>query len=326
MSRGSKFWSPVGAILFAAIALTADSPHKAPVPDTATTARRGIQLAETGHCDQALPLLARSVSHLVDKDLKKNAGFAGIRCAMGTNQMDAALDFVRMLNRDFPRDPEVLYVSTHVFSDLSIRASQELLYTAPSSYQVHELNAEALETQGKWQDAEAEYREVLKRSPNLKGIHYRLGRLMLSVPRTPNTIAEARREFQAELQIDPNNAGAEYVLAELARQDSNFPEAIERFGKAARLDRTFADAYIGLGRSLIAAGRVAEAVAPLETAVKLQPQNDAAHYHLGVAYQRTGHKVEAAKEFAIRKQISDQKRELGNAVHAGIVGPQQAEP
>jgi tetratricopeptide (TPR) repeat protein len=312
--------------LFVLVAFAADPPRKVPVPDAAAAARRGIQLAKTGHCDQALPLLARSAPRLADKDLKKTAGFDGIRCAMGMNQMDAALDFVRMLNGDFPRDPEVLYVSTHVFSDLSIRASQELLYTAPSSYQVHELNAEALETQGKWDDAAAEYRQVLKQNPRLPGIHYRLGRILLSKPRTASTVEEARHEFATELQIDPTNPGAEYVLGELARQDNNFPEAIAHFQKAAKLDSTFADAYIGLGRSLIAAGRVPEAVAPLETAVKLAPQNDAAHYHLGVAYQRTGHKQEAAREFAMRKQISDQKRELGDAVHAGIVGPQQAEP
>lgn len=326
MSSGNHFgaWATVALCMTSAFA--ADQPRKAQVPDAAATARRGTQLAERGHCDQALPLLAKSVSHLTDKDLKKTVGFDGIRCAMGINQMDSALDFVRMLNREFPRDPEVLYVSTHVFSDLSIRASQELLYTAPSSYQVHELNAEALETQGKWDDAAAEYRQVLKQNPRLPSMHYRLGRILLSKPRTATSTEDARREFQAELAINPNNPGAEYVLGELARQDNNFPEAIAHFAKAAKLDGTFADAFIGLGRSLIAAGRVPEALAPLETAVKLQPQNAAAHYHLGVVYQRTGRKQDAAKEFAIRKQISDQNRQLADDAHTGIVGPQQPEP
>jgi len=326
MSIRNLFGAWATAVLCMASAFAADPPGKAQVPDAAATARRGIHFADSGHCGQAVPLLARSVSHLTDKDLKKTVGFDGIRCAMGMNQMDAALDFVRMLNREFPRDPEVLYVSTHVFSDLSIRASQELLYTAPSSYQVHELNAEALETQGRWDDAAAEYRQVLKQNPRLPGMHYRLGRILLSKPRTATSTEDARREFQAELAVDPNNAGAEYVLGELARQDNNFPEAIAHFGKAARLDGTFADAFIGLGRSLIAAGRVPEALAPLETAVKLQPQNAAAHYHLGVVYQRTGRKQDAAKEFAIRKQISEQNRQLADDVHAGIVGPQQPEP
>jgi tetratricopeptide (TPR) repeat protein len=261
-----------------------------------------------------------------DKELQKKAGFAGVRCAMAMNRMDPGLDFVRMLNREFPRDPEVLYVTTHVFSDLSMRASQELLYTAPSSYQVHELNAEALETQGKWQDAEAEYREVLKRNPTLPGIHYRLGRLILSSPANAKTIEDARGEFQAELKIDPNNAGAEYVLGELARQDQDYAQAIEHFGRATKLDSGFADAFIGYGRSLIAANRPQEAIAPLETAVKLQPQNPAGHYHLGIAYQRIGRKQDAYKEFALHKETTDRADQRKQDVHTGVVGPQKAEP
>jgi|CZKX01.1.fsa_nt_gi tetratricopeptide (TPR) repeat protein len=320
----SRAW--IAAISLAWVAFAADAPHKAAAQDASATARRGTQLAEDGHCDQALTLLTKSVAHLPPSDLEKTVGFDGIKCAMTMNQMDAAADFVRTLQRDFPKDPQVLYVATHVYSDLSIRASQTLMYTAPGSYQVHELNAEALETQGKWDDAATEYRQVLKQDPKLPGMHYRLGRIILSKPPTATSSEEARHEFQAELEIDPSNAGAEYVLGELARQARNFSEAIEHFGRATKLDRTFADAFIGLGRSLVADGKANEALVPLETAVKLQPRNAAAHYHLGVVYQRTGRKEDAAKEFALRKEISDQNRQLADDVHAGIVGPQEPEP
>jgi len=320
----SRAW--IAAASFAWIALAADTPHKAPAPDVSANARHATQLAESGHCDQALTLLTKSVPHLPNGDLEKTVGLDGIKCAMTMNQMDAAADFVRILQRDFPKDPQVLYVATHVYSDLSIRASQTLLYAAPGSYQVHQLNAEALEAQGRWDDAATEYREVLQQNPKLPGMHYRLGRIILSKPPTATSTGEARNEFQAELEIDPSNAGAEYVLGELARQDRNYTEAVAHFGRATKLDRTFADAFIGLGRSLVADGKVAEALAPLETAVKLQPQNAAAHYHLGVVYQRTGRKEDAAKEFALRKEISDKNRQLADDVHAGIVGPQEPEP
>jgi tetratricopeptide (TPR) repeat protein len=315
-------WSFVAAASFAFPLFAADPPQKSQAPDTASAASHATQLAEGGHCDQALPLLIKSAARLADTDLKKTVGLDGVKCAMTMNRMDAAVDFIRMLQRGFSKDPQVLYVATHVYSDLSTRASQELLYTAPASYQVHELNAEALEAQGRWDDAAAEYNQVLQRNPQLPGMHYRLGRIILSKPRTDTSNDEARREFRAELQIDANNAGAEYVLGELARQDNNFPEALEHFGRATKLDARFADAFIGLGRSLIAAGRIAEAVVPLETAVKLAPQEAEAHYHLGVAYQRIGRKDDAEKEFALRKQIAEQNRQLADDVHSGVVGPQ----
>ena len=116
-----------------------------------------------------------------------------------------------------------------LFRSFHSRLARALLYTAPGSYQVHELNAEALEAQGKWDDAAAEYAQVLKQNPRLAGMHYRLGRLMLSGRRRPPPNEEARREFQAELEIDPTNAGAEYVLGELARQDEQFSRSYRTF-------------------------------------------------------------------------------------------------
>lgn len=304
-------------------AFAADAPRKTPVPDPSATARHGVELAEAGNCDQALPILNRTISHVADKDLKKRAGFAGIRCALAVNQMDPALDFIRVLTRDFPNDPEVLYIAVHVFSDLSIRASQQLLFTSPGAYQVHQLNAESLEAQGNWKGAEAEYREVLKKNPTLPGIHYRLGRLLLSAPETPASRSEARQEFEEELKIDPNNAGAEYVLGEMAREDEQWPAAIEHFGRAARLDAGFADAFVGFGRALLGAGRAADAIAPLQTAVKLEPDNPAAHFHLSAAYRRTGDGADADREFALYQEANKKAEQTKRNIQAGVEGPEQ---
>ncbi|HET7442814.1 MAG TPA: tetratricopeptide repeat protein, partial [Terriglobales bacterium] len=101
-----------------------------------------------------------------------------------------------------------------------------------------------------------------------------------------------------------NNAGAEYVLAELARQAQQWDDAIEHFSRAAKLDAGFGDAFLGLGASLVAAKKYSEAIPPLERAVKLQPQNPATHYNLAMAYSRSGRKQDADKEFAIHQQMT----------------------
>src|SRR6266404_2609772 len=220
--------------------------------DSSVVAGRGAKLAETGHCAEAMPLLKKSFPQTSNKDLKLKIGFDAVRCAMTLNQADLAVDFLRLLNREFPRAPEVLYLTVHIYSDLSLHASQELADVAPSSNEAHQLSAESLEVQGKWDEAAAEYRRILEHNPRAVGIHFRLGRLLLSKPDPDSSMADqAKKEFQQELEIDPTNAGAEYVLGELARQAQQIPEAIEHFTRATRLDAGFGDAFLGLGMALV---------------------------------------------------------------------------
>jgi tetratricopeptide (TPR) repeat protein len=283
----------------------------APASDVASSAQRAIKLAQTGHCEEAVPALKRASQRLTDKSLKRIAAFAGVRCAMLVNQTDAAVDFLRLLNHEFPNDPEVLSVSVHTYSDLSTRAAQQLAMTAPNSIEAHKLNAEALEAQGKWDAAEKEYKFVLETDPQLPGIHFLLGRLLLSKPNPdPTSAQDAKKEFQKELEIDPTNAGAEYVLGELAREDSQWPEAIQHFSRATELDAGFGDAFLGLGTTLLSAKRFSDAIPPLEMAIKLEPRNPAAHYSLATALTRVGRKQDADKEFAIHRQMT-QKDETG---------------
>jgi len=289
----------------------------------------GEALARAGRCREAVPTLKKELPLITNADLKRSAGLAGVRCAMEIGSLDDAVDFIRTLTRDFPQDAEVLYQAVHVYSDLSLKSSQDLLINAPGSYQVRLLNAEALETQERWNEAAEEYRAVLAQNPHLPGVHYRLGRLLLSLPEnnlTPATRDDARREFEEELKINPLNAGAEYVLGEMARQAGAWTQAADHFSSAARLNPAFADAHIGLGRSLISDSKYEEAIKPLEQAVKLQPENPAAHYHLATAYRRAGRKSEAERESEAFKQASERARQMKQDVQTGVLGPQKAEP
>ena len=273
--------------------------------DVPSSAERAVSLAQSGQCKEALPLLKQATLHVADKDSKRSVGFAGVRCAMFTNQPDAAEDFLRFLNHEFPHDPDVLYLSVHTYSDLSSRAAAELAATAPKSPQGHELNAEALEAQGKWDEAAKEYRLILQQNPRMPGIHFRLGRLLLSKPNPSPTVAEeAKKEMQQELEIDPSNADAEYVLGALAQQSQQWDEAIQHFSRASKLDPGFGDAFVGLGSSLGSAKRYSEAIPPLEIAIKLEPENPAPHYLLAIAYSRTGRKEDGDKQFAIQRQLT----------------------
>jgi len=280
----------------------------------------GLSLAESGRCNEALPYFEKDYARVPDPQLKRVMGTDALRCAMNIGDPDKAIDFVRSMNHDFPNDPDLLYLSSHLFSDLSTQASQRLLMMAPGSYQAHQLNAEVLEIQGKLHEAGEEYRKVLALNPGPGGIHYELGRLLLAGDRGPGTLSEAQHEFEEEIKKDPGNPAPEYELGEMARQARQWNDAIGHFERAAELDPQFSEALIGLGKSLVSAGRVQEAVTALERAVKLDPTNPNAHYQLSFAYRRLGRDQEAAKELSAYRETHDKFAGTMQRIRMGIIG------
>jgi len=288
-----------------------------------------MNLAESGHCAEALPLLKRSIRAIADRDLKKRAGLDGLQCAMRRNPPDDAMEFLEILSREFPRDPEVLYVATHAFSDLSVRASQSLVREAPFSYQVHELNAEAMETQGNWDGAATEYRKIIDMNPLLPGIHARLGRVLLEKPQpSSETVDEAKKDFEAELEINPDNANAEYVLGEIAKQQSDLSTAISHFSRAVKLDADFAEADLELGTCLVSDKDFTDAIPPLEAYEKLAPDSPTGHFQLALAYGGVGRKEDANREAALQRDSAARLEAVKRRVALGLEQQQkdQAQP
>jgi len=295
----------------------------------AAEVQRAAALAESGHCKEALPLLKKTIRQVTDKDFKKRLALDGLHCAM-THDSYEALDFLAVLSHDFPRDPEALYAATHAYSDLSMRASQDLAHEAPFSFQVHELNAEALEIQGKWDQAAVEYRKILEISPMLPGIHARLGRALLSKSQaSPAEIEQARKNFQEELEINPQNPVAEFVLGQLAADAKDNATAIQHFTRATKIDSGFMEAYLGLGTALNSAKQFTEAIPPLETYEKMAPDSPTGHYQLAVAYAGAGRREDSNREAALQRQSSEAlesvKRKAATAMESqsGSQAPEQ---
>jgi tetratricopeptide (TPR) repeat protein len=288
------------------------SPKVTPA-EASSSAEQGISLASRGRCREALPVLKKAAAHLTDKQVKYRVEMATARCAMSLDRTETAVEALLLLNREFPHDLDVLYSTTHFYSELASRAAQELAAAAPTSHQAEQLDAEAFESQENWDKAIAEYKKILEQEPRLPGIHYRLGRIFLS--RSPADAETANAEFEEELKIDPDNASAEFLLGEIARQAGQWEEAIGHFSRAAKLDEGFQEAYLALGMSLNSAGKFSDAIAPLQSYIKMQPGDPAGHYQLATAYARTGHKPEAEREMALQREATAKRPEGAQTPH-----------
>ncbi len=286
-------------------------------------AERGAELAEQGKCTEAMALIHQALeqdTQTLDRDLKRRMGAAGVRCAMMLNHQGAATTLLAWLEQEFPHDPEILFMAAHVYSDLAARSSQELLDAAPNSPLVVEINAEKFEKMGDWHKAIAEYRVLLAREPQMPGIHYRIGQIILTLPATATSNDEARKEFEQELKVYPQNSGAEYFLGELARKGGHLPQAIEHYRTATKLNAGLPEPFFGLGRCLLDSDRAADAVEPLETAERMAPGNPTIHFTLAHAYQELGRKEDAAREFALQKSTSEKIRQNSETVKQNVSG------
>jgi tetratricopeptide (TPR) repeat protein len=292
---------------------------KAAATSSSSSVQQAIQLATEGRCQEALPVLRKAFPHVVGKDFRYHATMATVRCAMDLQDDDTATAALLQLKREFSNDPEVLYIATHYFSEMGMRAARELTTKAPSSFQARKLQAEDLESEGKDEDAAAVYKKILEEDPKTQGIHYRLGQIALAQAGSDGSTDQAKVEFEKELEVDPHNAASEFILGELARRAGQWDEAIGRFTRASTLDIGFAEAYLALGMSLNASGKFPEAVKPLENYVKMQPGDPAGHYQLAMSYARTGNKIGSAQQLALQAKAATGQRGATDTTEGHVV-------
>jgi len=261
-----------------------------------------MSLSELGQYQEAIPALQRGFKRVSDPALRRASGLQLQRAYTALRQDDKAVEVALELTRLYPKDPEVLYHAGRLFGNYAYLSTVKLAEVAPESLWLHLAAGEANESQGRLEAAIGEYKEVLSLQPNRPGIHYRIGRVLLARPKqsTDDTVfeAEALKEFEQELQIDPTNANAAYEGGEIHRKSARFGRALELFSLAVKHDPDFEEALIALGRTLVSLGKADQALAPLHKAISLNAANEVAWFQLVQAQRALGHATEQQKALA----------------------------
>jgi tetratricopeptide (TPR) repeat protein len=251
--------------------------------------------AATGECDPAVADLAKAFSSGSERRL---AGIALAQCHIAAKRFTEAGPVLAQLEKDFPNDADVLYLSASYHMKAWNDAIYRMYQKAPASYRVDQLSAEVFETQGKYAEAIAEYRKAIEKNSKAIDLHYRLGRALLLQSHDPANLDQARKEFEAELALNRSDAVAEYQVAQVLTAEQKKSEAAAHFERAAELRPDFPEALIAVAKLRSDAKRYPEAIALLERAVKLQPRNETAHYNLMMAYRNAGRAADAQREKA----------------------------
>jgi len=254
--------------------------------DTNNTRARlflALTRAGMGECSGVSEILFREYSSNASPELKRLAGIALASC------IDS------QLQTEHPADADVLYQTARRHMRLWNDTLLAMFQKTPASYRVNQISGEVFETQGRYAEAAAEYRKAIAKNPKALDIHFRLGRALLLHDRNPSTLADARREFEAEIALNAEDAAAEYQIGQILLAEGKRDASLQHFERAVNLRPDFTEATIAVAKARVEAKQYPEAIRLLESAVQKQPKSEAARYNLMLAYRNSG-QMEKARE------------------------------
>ena len=111
------------------------------------------------------------------------------------------------------------------------------------------------------------------------------------------------REFNAELAIDPGDGNAAYELAYLQAESGQAEEAAAGYEKILQQYPDFEEALVGLAGVDLSSQKASQAVALLERAVKLRPNDEVAWWRLAQADRTIGNRAGQEKALAAFNKI-----------------------
>jgi len=269
-----------------------------------------VSLSELGRYNDAVRGLERGFHRATDPDIKRTCGLHLLRTYSGLRQDRKAVETALELGQLYPDDPEILYHTGKIYGNFAFLTMQKLAQVAPASIWRHQTLAEASESQGSYDTAISEYRQVLAADAHRPGIHYRIGRTLLARSRqtaSSDDANEALKEFERELEIDPTNASAAYEIGEAHRNAGQLEEAQKFFDLALKYYPDFEEAHLGLGAALTSLQKPELALPHIQKAVALNGQNEVAWYRLSQVQGMLGNTGEQQKAFAEFQRLRTQK-------------------
>jgi predicted Zn-dependent protease len=203
-----------------------------------------------------------------------------------------------------PTDPEVLYASYRVHSEMASAALAKLSAHDPNSAWVHEVLGQNLMAQEQYSGAAEEFRKAIAAAPTLGGLHYQLGQALLQEARNEENRSAAEKEFSSELRIDQRDAGSLLKLGQIEIERRNYEQASVLVKRALSIRPRYAEGHATLAKILEQRGDPATAIMELEIAERLAPDTKTTHYQLAQLYRAQGRTADADREVALFKRIT----------------------
>lgn len=138
-------------------------------------------------------------------------------------------------------------------------------------------HAVQLHNAGNYDEAEAAYRAILAKTPDVAEVYQNLGSLYL----TKKDYPAAETAFQKGLELRPDSSDMSTLLARVYQESGQSDKAMALIEKSAGANPGDAKAQFNRGIYLLNANKNEEAIGAFEAALKADPNTAEAYYRLG---------------------------------------------
>jgi len=207
-----------------------------------------------------------------------------------------------------PGNVDILYHRGRAHLFVSKDSYARMFKADPQSWRVRQILAEANADANRHMDAIAEYQAAIQLAPNEPRLHEELG----SEFRIAGKMPEAEEAFRKELEIDPDNVVAKYKLGVLLTEKGDAAQGKQLLEAALKVRPGLRNSDYNLGRAEMLLGNDAAAAEHFQRATKADSDPDIleqAWYQLGIVYRHLHRMEEAHKAMATFQKLKNEEEE-----------------
>ena len=228
--------------------------------------------------------------------------------ALENEDGDEAVQALDQAAKLAPNNVDILYHRGRAHLFVSQDSYARMFKADPKSWRVRQILAEADADAERHMDAIAEYQAAIQLAPNEPRLHEELGTEYRNAGKMP----EAEEAFRKELEIDPENVVAKYKLGVLLTERGDAAQGKQLVMEALKVRPGLIHADYNLGRAEMLLGNDAAAAEDFERATKSDSDPDILQqswYRLGTVLRHLHRTQEALQAFAMFQKLKDAEAE-----------------
>ena len=159
-----------------------------------------------------------------------------------SGDIDAEVATMRHALSAHPRDVDLLYLLGHAYERLGKQEVALMEKIAPESFRKEQFLAESYAASNEWPSAVIHFQNALTVAPQQTGLHVELGEVLLHAGK----VNQAAREFDEELQLNPQSLRALVRRGEIELIQENIDAALKDWTEAIATDEMQVERILGL--------------------------------------------------------------------------------